>query len=73
MEVGGGLVLRMRLQTAPVHEQTVAQAAKHAQEKDSLGASDAAEVVMIGDIQPLVRAVFNSPVNSVEVEPFLRI
>jgi hypothetical protein len=28
---------------------------------------------MIGDIQPLVRAVFNSPVNSVEMQPFLRI
>ena len=73
MEVSGGLVLRMRLQGAPVHKQTVSQASKHAHEKDSLGASNAAEVVMIGDIQPLMGAVFNSPVNSVEVEPFLGI
>ena len=55
MEVGGGLVLRMRLQTAPVHKQTVAQPAKHAYGKDSLRASNAAEVVMIRDRQSMCR------------------
>jgi len=42
VEVGGGLVLWMRLQAAPAHEETVAQATEHAHQGDAAGTANPA-------------------------------
>jgi hypothetical protein len=63
------LVLGFWLMCSPVHEEADDQAAQHAEDPQSIGVADAAPVVIEGDIQALVGAVFNSPTLSVGFEP----
>jgi hypothetical protein len=61
----------MRLQIAPMHEEAVAQAAEHAHEADASGISNAAMVVVVGNIQALVQTIFDAPVSPIQVQPLL--
>jgi hypothetical protein len=53
-EVGGGFVVGLGLLVTPVHEQAVAEAAKHADDQHRMRSAHAAEVVVVGDIQALM-------------------
>ncbi len=71
MEVGGGFVVGPRELAAPLHEETVGQAAHHGEEKHDVGVADAAAVFVMGDIQTLMKTTLDAPCLSVEVEPLL--
>jgi len=63
------LVVGFWLMCSPVHEEADDQAAHHAQDPQSVGVADPAPVVIEGDIQALVGAVFNAPALSVGFKP----
>src|SRR6185437_6570682 len=54
---------------APFHINAYLDPSKHAQLPDARVASHAATVVVVGNIQTLMQAVFNAPTLAVEVEP----
>ena len=55
----------------PVHEPTVAEAAKHADNQHGMRPADPAEVVVMGDIEALMQAGFDAPGGAIEAEPLL--
>ena len=65
LEIGGGLVLGVGLAGTPFHAQTVAQTAKHAQDPEARSLADAATVIVLRNIQSLVQAIFDAPVDSI--------
>ena len=71
LEIGRGLVLGVGLAGAPFQAQTVAQAAKHAHDPQARSLADAATVVVKRNVQSLVQTIFDAPVNSIQMEPFL--
>ena len=72
LEEGCGLVLGMRLVGAPFHEQAVAEASEQAHDEHAGGEADAAAVVVLGDVQALVQAVFDAAkAGLVQVQPLL--
>lgn len=71
LEIGCGLVLGVGLAGAPFHAQTVAQTAKHAHDPQARRFADAATVIVLRNIQSLVQAIFDAPVDSIEMEPCL--
>jgi hypothetical protein len=70
-EVSGGFVVGLALLAAPVHEQAVAEAAKHADDQHGMRPTDSAEVVVVGDIEALMQARFDAPGGAIEAEPLL--
>jgi hypothetical protein len=69
-KIAGGEVLRIGLTGAPLHKEAVGQAAEDAQDAHAVGMADAAAVVIVRDIQPLVQAVFDAPkAATIELEP----
>jgi hypothetical protein len=70
-EVRGGFVVGLGLMAAPVHEQAVAEAAKHADYQHGMRPTDPAEVVVMGDIEALMQARFDAPGGAIEAEPLL--
>jgi len=68
-EIGGGFVLGLVLSAAPVHEQAVAEASKHAHDAHGLWFADTALVIPVGDVQPLVQPAFNAPGGSIILQP----
>lgn len=70
LKISGGLIFRVFLALRPCHEKAVAQSAEHAHGPEAGRFADAATVVVVGDVQALVHR-FDSPVASVELEPFL--
>jgi len=73
LEVGGGDVIGPGLTLGPFHEEAVGHAAIDAQDQHAFVALDAAAVVVVGDIQPLVKTAFDSPALAVEAQPALGI
>jgi hypothetical protein len=70
-EIGGGFVVGLFLLAAPVDEQAVAEAAKHADDAHGVGLAHPAEIVEVGDIQALMQAGFDAPGCAIELEPLL--
>src|SRR5665213_1373334 len=70
-KVGGGFVVGFGLLAAPVHEEAVAETTKHANDQHGMGPTDAAEVVVRGDIEALMQAGFDPPGGAIEAEPLL--
>jgi len=70
-EVRGGFVVGLGLMAAPVHEQAVAEAAKHADYQHGMRPTDPAEVVVMGDIEALMQAGFDAPGGAIVLEPLL--
>jgi len=69
-EIGGGQVLRVVLMRAPFHKEAVGQASEQAQHRHAVGVADAAAVVVVRNIQALVKAVFNAAkAGAVELQP----
>lgn len=71
LEIGRGLVFGFTLAGPPFHEEAVAQAPEHPHDPNPIGAANATAIIVVGYIQPLMGAVFNSPAKSIELEPFL--
>ena len=70
LKVGGGEILRMRLMATPLHEEAVADATQQAGDKHGGRTTNAAPVVVLRDIQPLVQTVFDAAkARPVEFEP----
>ena len=69
LEIGKRLVLGLWMACAPVHEEADDQPAEHAQDPQRVGAADPAAVIIEGDIQALMGAIFNAPSLSVGFEP----
>jgi hypothetical protein len=69
LEIGCGLVLGVGLAGTPFHAQTVAQTAEHAHDPQARSLADAATVIVLRNIQSLVQAIFDAPVDSIEMEP----
>jgi hypothetical protein len=69
-EIGGCQILGVALMGAPLHQKAVGQAPEQAQHRHAVGVADAAAVVVVRNIQPLVQAVFNAPkAGAVELQP----
>lgn len=68
-EIGGGFVLGLVLSAAPVHEQAVAKASKHARDAHGLWFTDPALVVLMRDVQALVQPAFDAPGSAVILQP----
>jgi hypothetical protein len=54
---------------APFHEQAGGQPPKHAENPDTLAALNAATIIVVGDVQTLMRSAFDSPTGSIKLEP----
>ena len=69
-EIGACQVLWIFLMGTPFHEEAVGQAPEQAQHRHAVGMADAAAVVVVRNVQPLVEAVFNaSKAGTVELQP----
>lgn len=53
----------------PFTEKTDRQTAKHAQDPDGILVSDAAAILLCGDIQALMESIFDAPILALEFEP----
>jgi len=70
VKVGGGQVLGLGLARAPFHKEAIAQTTEEAQHEHGFGISDAATVVIVGHVEPLVQAVFYAAkAGAVEAQP----
>ncbi len=59
---------------APFHEQAVADAPEQAGHKHGVGVADTATVIVMGNIQTLVQAVFDTAKSRpIQLQPFLGI
>ena len=56
---------------APVHKEAIGQTTKHAHNPKALGTANATTVVVLGDVQALMEAIFDIPAQAVIVEPGL--
>ena len=72
-KVGGGLVPGFVLLAAPMHEQTVAEAAQHPYHPHGAGLAHPALIIVMGDVQALVQAVFNAPGGAIGLQPLRRV
>src|SRR2546426_10031113 len=64
-KVSCGFVLGLFLPTAPVHEETVAEASQHAHDAHGFGQAHTALVVQMAEVQPQMQAVLNAPSGKV--------
>ena len=71
LEIGRSLVVGFKLTGSPFHKEAVAQAPEHPHDPNPIGAANATAIIVVGYIQPLMGAAFNSPAKSIELEPFL--
>lgn len=66
------LVLGFALAGLPFHKKAVAQAPEHSHHPNAIGVADATSIIVVRDVQSLMRAAFNPPSPPVELEPPLR-
>jgi hypothetical protein len=72
VKVGGGQILGMSLMGTPLHEQAVTDAAEQTGDEHGWGAANPAAVVVMGNVQALVEAIFDAAKASpVEFQPSL--
>ena len=74
LEVGGRQIFRMGLMRAPLHEEAVADAPEQAGHKHGVRVANPATIVVMGNVQTLVQAVFDAAkARPVQLQPFLGI
>jgi len=72
LKVGGGQILGMGLIRAPLQEEAVADAPEQPGHKHGVRMANAATVVIMGNVQTLVQAVFDAAkARAVELQPLL--
>jgi hypothetical protein len=54
---------------APLHKNAIGDTAKHSQDPDTIITLDAAAVIIVGNVQTLVQATFDTPALAVEQRP----
>ena len=69
LKVGCGDPVWTRLTLSPFHEEAVGNAAKHPQYEYALVTLNATAIVVVGNIQPLVKAALDAPPLAVEFQP----
>ena len=60
LEVGGRQIFRMGLMRAPLHEEAVADAPEQPGHKHGVRMANATTVIVMGNVQTLVQAVFDA-------------
>lgn len=73
LKIGSGQVPGVSLVPPPFHKQTIGYAPIGAQKQDALVALYPAAIIVIGNVQAQVQAIFYSPTVSVDLEPLSRI
>jgi hypothetical protein len=72
LEVGGRQIFRMGLMRAPLHEEAVADAPEQTRHKHGVRVANPAAIIVMGNIQTLVQAVFNAAeARPVQLQPLL--
>ena len=72
LKVGGGQIFGMGLMRAPLQEEAVADAPEQPGYKHSVRMANAATVVIMGNVQTLVQAVFDAAkTRPVKLQPLL--
>lgn len=69
LKVGGRDTVWTTLMLPPFHEEAVGHPAEHAEDEDALIALNATAIVVVGYIQPLVKAALDAPPLAVEFQP----
>lgn len=64
---------RLGLLGNPFETQTVGQAAEDGQNSHAVSVAHPAEIIVVGNVQPLMQPVFDSPVGAIEPQPTLSI
>jgi hypothetical protein len=74
LEVGSRQMFRMALMSAPLHEEAVADAPEQTGHKHGVRVANPATIIVVGDVQTLVEAVFDTAkTRSVQLQPLLGI
>jgi len=74
LEVGGGQIFRMGLMRAPLHEEAVADTPEQTGHEHGVRMANAATIIVMGNVQTLVQAVFNAAkARPVQLQPLLGI
>ena len=74
VEIGGGDVVGTSLAGSPLLGETDGGAAKDAQDEHARVSADAAAIIIVRDVQPLVKAVLNAPSLAIQIQaPFLSV
>ena len=72
LEIGGRQKLGMGLMRAPFHEEAVADAPEDTGHEHGARMANAATIIVMGNIQALVQAVFDAAITGpVELQPLL--
>lgn len=69
LEVCCGDVVRTTLMFSPFHKEAVGNAPEHAQDEDPFVTLNAATIVVVRDIQPLMQAALDAPTLAVKFQP----
>lgn len=69
MEIRERFVLRVFLLRTPFHKQTHSQSAKHSKYPYPIRVAYPTQIVVFGNVQALMQSAFNTPTQTVELEP----
>ena len=69
LEVCGGLVMRRGELGSPFHKETVGQPTHEGKDEHGVGMTDPTAIVVVGDVQTLVKAALDAPGLAVELKP----
>ena len=69
LEIGRGEMLWTALTLPPFHEEAVGDPPIHSQDQHAFVALDAATIVVVRNIQPLMKATLDAPALAVEMQP----
>ncbi len=67
LEIGCRFVLGLALARPPFHKKAVAEASEHTDDPNPIGTAYATSIIVVGDIQTLMGAVFDAPGKSIEL------
>lgn len=69
LEIGGGLVVGLGELGSPFHKETVDHPTHEGKDQHDIGMTDPTAIVVVGDVQTLVKAALDTPGLAVELEP----
>ena len=69
LKIGGGFVVRDAELGAPLHEEAVGEAAHESEDEHDVGMADATAIVVVGDVEALVKSGLDAPGLAIELEP----
>ena len=69
LEVSGGLLVGLGELVSPFHKETVGQPTHEGKDEHDIGMADPRAIVVVGDVQPLVKAALDAPSLAIEFKP----